>query len=187
MFYTISDGSVQTPSKDYWVAPNATLIGQVVLERDASVWFNAVLRGDNEPIVVGAGSNVQDGCVLHTDPGFPIHIERDVTVGHMVMLHGCTIGDGSLIGIGAVVLNGAKIGRNCIIGAGALVTEGKEIPDNSLVVGSPAKVKREIGDMERQLLAYSATHYQQNGRQFAKDLHPVDRAQVVVDDGQRSA
>ena len=159
MFYTIGDGSVQTPGDDYWAAPNATLIGQVVLGRDASVWFNAVLRGDNEPIVVGAGSNVQDGCVLHTDPGFPVHIERDVTVGHMVMLHGCTIGAGTLIGIGSIVLNGAKVGANCLVGAGALIPEGKEIPPNSVVMGAPGKVIREVGEKEQGILDSAAQHY----------------------------
>ena len=187
MLYKLGTRQPRLLSDDCYVADSAQVIGSVTLHPGSSVWFNAVLRGDCDELIVGEGSNVQDGSVLHTDPGFKLVIGGNGTVGHMVMLHGCTIGDGSLIGIGAVVLNGAKIGRNCIIGAGALVTEGKEIPDNSLVVGSPAKVKREIGDMERQLLAYSATHYQQNGRQFAKDLHPVDRAQVVVDDGQRSA
>ena len=159
MFYNIGGRSVQTPRDDYWAAANATLIGKVVLERDVSIWFNAVLRGDNESIVVGAGSNVQDGCVLHTDPGFPINIERSVTVGHMVMLHGCTIGAGTLIGIGSIVLNGAKIGENCLLGAGALIPEGKEIPPNSVVMGAPGKVIREVGEKEQRMLDSAAQHY----------------------------
>ena len=179
MFYTIGDGSVQTPGDDYWVAPNATLIGQVLLERDASVWFNAVLRGDNEPIVVGAGSNVQDGCVLHTDPGFPIHIERDVTIGHMVMLHGCTIGEGTLIGIGSIVLNGAKIGANCLLGAGALIPEGKEIPPNSVVMGAPGKVIREVGEKEQRMLESAAEHYVVKYKRYRDELR--------IDDGQTEA
>ena len=126
-----------------YIAPNATLIGGVTLGLDASVWFGAVLRGDSEPIVVGERSNIQDLCVLHTDPGFPLVIGANCTIGHQAMLHGCTIGDNCLIGIQAIVLNGARIGRNCLIGAGALVTEGMIIPDNSMVVGMPGKVKRE--------------------------------------------
>lgn len=131
-------------SGDVYVAPGARLIGQVTLREGASVWFNAVLRGDNEPIVIGAGSNIQDGAVCHTDPGFPLDIGDEVTVGHGAILHGCTIGGGSLIGMGAVVLNGARIGRGCLIGANALVTEGKEIPDFSMVLGQPARVVRSL-------------------------------------------
>src|SRR5580704_8636209 len=134
------------PEGEYWIAPNAVVVGNVILKRNASVWFGAVLRGDNDPIVVGENSNVQDNAVLHTDVGQPLIIGANVTVGHMVMLHGCQIGDGSLIGIGSIVLNGAKIGRNCIIGASSLITEGKEIPDNSLVMGSPGKVVRTLTD-----------------------------------------
>ena len=135
-------------SGENWVAPNATIIGDVTLEKNSSVWFNAVLRGDIENIHIGEGSNIQDGSVLHTDPGFPLKVGKNVTVGHLVMLHGCTIEDNSLIGIGAVILNNAKIGKNCIIGAKALITENKEIPDNSLVVGSPGKVIREVTEEE---------------------------------------
>ena len=159
MLYTIDEGNVETVGHDCWVAPNATLIGKVTLKKDSSVWFNAVLRGDNEPIVIGEGSNVQDGCVLHTDPGFPINLERNVTVGHMVMLHGCTIGYGSLLGIGSIILNGARIGSNCLLGAGTLIPEGKEIPKNSVVMGAPGKVVREIGDKEREMLSSAYQHY----------------------------
>ena len=148
MFYDLKDKKPKN-SGENWVAPNATIIGDVTLEKNSSIWFNAVLRGDIENIHIGEGSNVQDGSVLHTDPGYPLKIGKDVTVGHMVMLHGCTVGDNSLIGIGAVILNNAKIGKNCIIGAKALITENKEIPDNSLVIGSPGKVVRNITEDEK--------------------------------------
>jgi carbonic anhydrase/acetyltransferase-like protein (isoleucine patch superfamily) len=142
----------------------------VVLEQDASVWFNAVLRADNDVITVGRGSNVQDGSVLHVDPGMPLNIGRDCTIGHMVMLHGCTIGDGTLVGIKAVVMNRASIGRNCLIGANALVTEGKEIPDRSLVLGSPGKVVRTLTDAEVQSLLNSAQHYVERARWYLRAL-----------------
>ena len=131
-------------SGNYYIAPGARLIGNVSLAEQVGIWFNAVLRGDNEPIVIGPGTNVQDGCILHTDPGFPMTLGADVTVGHSAVLHGCTIGEGTLIGMGAVVLNGAKIGKGCLIGANALVTEGREIPDHSMAVGQPARVIRPV-------------------------------------------
>ncbi len=155
---------------DYWVAENAVVLGSVLLKRDASVWFNAVLRGDNELITVGAGSNVQDGSVLHTDPGCPLLIGDNVTVGHKAMLHGCEIGDNSLVGINAVILNRAKIGRNCIIGANALITEGKQIPDNSMVLGAPGKVVRQLTEDEVRGLTMSARHYVENARRFRRGL-----------------
>lgn len=161
---------------EYWVAENATVIGSVLLENNASVWFNAVLRGDAELITIGENSNVQDGSVLHTDPGCPLVIGRNVTIGHKVMLHGCQIGDNSLIGINAVVLNRAKIGRNCLIGANALVTEGKEIPDNSMVLGSPAKVVRQLTEQEIAGLALSAQHYVENARRFRDGVAPQQAA-----------
>jgi carbonic anhydrase/acetyltransferase-like protein (isoleucine patch superfamily) len=142
-----------------WVAGNATVIGHVTLQAQASVWYAAVIRGDNEPIHIGRGSNVQDGSVLHTDHGFPLTVGEGVTVGHQVTLHGCTLGDGSLIGIQAVVLNGARIGRNCLVGAGSLVTEGKSFPDNCLIMGSPARVVRELSPEQVQRLHRSAAHY----------------------------
>lgn len=142
-----------------WVADSASVMGRVVLAEGASVWYGAVLRGDNDWITIGRNSNVQDGSVLHTDHGMPLTVGDDVTVGHQVTLHGCTVGDGSLIGIQAVVLNGAKIGRHCIVGAGALVTEGKEFPDGCLIVGSPAKVVRELSPEQIERLRYSAAHY----------------------------
>lgn len=153
-----------------FVAPGAAVIGSVVLQEGASVWFNAVLRGDNEPITLGKHSNVQDGSVLHTDPGYPLTLGEGVTVGHKVMLHGCSVGDYSLIGIGAVVLNGAQIGRHCIIGAGTLVPEGKVIPEGSLVVGVPGRVKRSLGEEERARLEGSAQHYVHNARRYREGL-----------------
>lgn len=161
-----------TAQGDYWVADNAVVLGSVLLKQDASVWFNAVLRGDNELITVGEGSNIQDGSVLHTDPGCPLLIGDNVTVGHKAMLHGCEIGDNSLVGINAVILNRAKIGRNCIIGANALITEGKQIPDNSMVLGAPGKVVRELSEEEIQGLAMSARHYVENARRFRQGLKP---------------
>lgn len=153
-----------------WIADTAQVIGDVRLGAGASVWFNTVLRGDNDPITIGAGSNIQDGSVLHTDEGVPLTIGCNVTVGHMAMLHGCTIGDESLIGIGAVVLNGAVIGRNCIVGAGALVTEGKNFPDGSLIIGSPAKVVRQLEPGQIARLRQSAEHYQSNARRYQAGL-----------------
>jgi carbonic anhydrase/acetyltransferase-like protein (isoleucine patch superfamily) len=163
----------------YWVADTAVVLGSVLLKKDASVWFNAVLRGDGELITVGEGSNVQDGSVLHTDPGCPLVIGSHVTVGHKAMLHGCEIGDNSLIGINAVVLNRVRIGRNCLIGANALITEGKEIPDNSLVMGAPGKVVRELSEDEIRGLRLSAEHYVENARRFRDALtaqHTADPA-----------
>jgi len=153
-----------------FVADSARVIGRVTLAEDASVWFGAVLRGDTDPITVGRGSNIQDGSVLHADIGYPLTIGAHVTVGHQVMLHGCTIGDESLIGIGAVVLNGARIGRNCLVGARALVTEGKSFPDGTLILGSPAKVVRALTAEEIEGLRWSARHYIDNARRFRAGL-----------------
>ena len=163
-------GPILPASDDYWIAPTASVMGNVILKKNASIWWGVVARGDNDPIEIGENSNVQDGSVLHTDHGSPLTIGSNVTIGHMVMLHGCTIGDGSLIGIGAIVLNGARIGRNCLIGAGALITEGKEIPDNSMVMGAPGKVVREIGEQHALILQASAMHYVQNWRRYRRDL-----------------
>ena len=169
--YSLDGRRVATPaSANYWVAGNAVVLGNVTLEEDASVWFNVVIRGDNEPIVIGARSNVQDGAVLHSDPGFPLTIGADCTIGHMVMLHGCTIGDGSLIGIGAIVLNGAKIGAGCLIGAGSLIAEGKEIPPRSVVFGSPGKIVREMTDADAERMRRGAAHYVDNARRFRAGL-----------------
>lgn len=153
-----------------WVADSAEVIGRVSLGADVSVWFKAVLRGDSEQLLIGAGTNIQDGSVLHADHGFPLVLGEGVTVGHQCMLHGCTVGDYSLIGIGAVVLNGARIGKNCLVGAGALVTEGKQFPDGSLIVGSPAKVVRELTTEQIAGLQASAAHYIHNGRRYAQGL-----------------
>ena len=156
-----------------WVAPDANIIGNVVLEANASVWFCSTLRGDNEVIHVGMGSNVQENCVFHTDLGFPLTIGENCTIGHKVMLHGCTIGDNTLIGMGATILNGAKIGKNCLIGAGALVTENKEIPDGSLVVGAPGKVVRELDEKAIKMLTQSALHYAENAARFGRDMKAI--------------
>lgn len=156
-----------------WVAPNATVIGDVSLAAGASIWWNAVLRGDNDTIAIGENSNIQDGSVLHTDAGVPLTLGRDITVGHMVMLHGCTVGDGSLIGIGSIVLNRAVIGRHCLIGANSLIPEGKVIPDRSLVMGSPGKVVRELTDEEVARLLYSARHYVNNALRYRSQLEEI--------------
>ena len=158
------------PEGEYWIAPNAVVLGNVILKKNASIWFGAVLRGDNDTITVGENSNVQDNSVLHTDAGSPLTIGAGVTVGHMVMLHGCTIGDGSLIGIGAIVLGGARVGRNCLIAAGALVTEGKHIPDGSVVMGSPAKVVRSLTPADAAMLAHGSQSYVANWRRFKAGL-----------------
>ena len=172
MIYAL-DGLAPTLHPDAWVAPDATLIGRVVLEEGASVWFGAVLRGDNEEVRVGIGSNVQDNAVLHTDIGYPLTIGANCTIGHRVMLHGCTVGDGSLIGMGATLLNGARIGRGCLIGAGALITEGKDIPDFSLVMGAPGRVVRALDDAAQARLIASAEGYRANMRRFRAGLRPV--------------
>lgn len=157
-----------------WVADSATVIGNVVLEEDSSVWFGTVIRGDIEDVIrIGRGSNIQDNSTLHADYGKPLTIGENVTVGHQVMLHGCTIGAGSLIGIGAVVLNGARIGKGCIVGAGSLVTEGKEFPDGSMIMGSPAKVVRELTPEQQQGILMSAAHYRENARRFRDSLVKV--------------
>jgi carbonic anhydrase/acetyltransferase-like protein (isoleucine patch superfamily) len=171
-FYEL-DGTAPRVAASAWVADNAQVVGQVTLAEDSSVWFGATLRGDTEPITVGRGSNVQDGSVLHTDVGLPLVIGERVTVGHNVMLHGCTIGDESLIGIGAVVLNGARIGRNCLVGAGALVTEGKEFPDGSMILGSPARVVRSLTPEQIEGLRQSAAHYIDNARLYRRSLKKI--------------
>ncbi len=156
-----------------WVAPGSHIIGDIMLEQNTSVWFGCTLRGDNERITIGAGSNVQENCVMHTDMGFPLTIGAGCTIGHKAMLHGCVIGENSLIGMGATVLNGAVIGKNCLIGAGALITEGKVIPDGSLVMGAPGKVVRELDAAAINGLRASALHYQENAARFRRDLRAV--------------
>ena len=167
------DGVAPTIADSAWVADSAQVMGRVELAEDASIWFQSVLRGDTETIQIGKGSNVQDGSVLHADHGLPLVIGDYVTVGHKVMLHGCTIGDESLIGMGAIVLNGAKIGKNCLVGAGALVTEGKEFPDGSMILGSPAKAARQLTAEQIEGLRRSARHYVENARRFKGTLRKL--------------
>ena len=171
---------LQNLYRDLLIFPNATIIGDVTLEKNTSIWFNAVLRGDIENIHIGEGSNVQDGSVLHTDPGCPLKVGKNVTVGHLVMLHGCTIGDNSLIGIGAVILNKANIGKNCIIGAKALITENKVIPDNSLVVGSPGKVIREVTEEEKKQYLKTQNIIKIIGKNILNQFFKGDKCQQVV-------
>lgn len=171
MIFSLGERKVVTKG-DCWIAPNATVIGAVVLEHNASIWFNVVIRGDNEVITIGENSQVQDGSVLHTDMGFPLTLGKNVSVGHMVMLHGCTIGDGSLIGIKSVVMNGAVIGRNCLIGANTLIAEGKTIPEGSLVIGSPGKVVRQLSPEEIAGINAFADHYVQNSRRYRIGFKP---------------
>ncbi|HEX8471063.1 MAG TPA: gamma carbonic anhydrase family protein [Brevundimonas sp.] len=172
--YALGDKKPQLPPEgEYWIAPNAVVAGDVILKAGASIWFGCVLRGDTDTLTVGENSNIQDLSVLHADAGSPLTIGRNVTVGHKVMLHGCTIGDNSLIGIGAVILNGAVIGKNCLIGANALITENKIIPDGSMVVGQPGKVVKELSEGQIAALEMSAQHYVQNWKRFAAELRPI--------------
>ena len=167
------DGRSPRVAASAWVADSAQVMGNVVLGDDVSVWFGTIIRGDTETITIGQGSNIQDGSVLHADVGKPLVVGENVTVGHQVMLHGCTIGDESLIGIGAVVLNGAVIGKNCLVGAGALVTEGKEFPDGCMIIGSPAKAVRQLSPQQIQGFKLSAQHYIENARRFKTSLHKL--------------
>ena len=170
MIFALGDRKIQIRGEDYFVAESASVIGSVILENNASIWFNVVVRGDNDIIHIGENSNVQDSAVLHTDPGIGLIIGKNVTVGHQAMLHGCTIGDNSLIGMNAVILNRARIGKNCLIGANTLIPEGREIPDGSLVMGSPGKVARTLTAEEQDQLGKSAQSYVENFRRFKKDL-----------------
>ncbi|RCW24832.1 carbonic anhydrase/acetyltransferase-like protein (isoleucine patch superfamily) [Ciceribacter lividus] len=172
--YALGNFVPKTPAAErFWIAPDAHVIGQVELGLDVGIWFGSVLRGDNEPIVIGDGSNIQEGAMVHVDPGFPVRIGKGCTIGHHAIIHGCTIGDNSLIGMGATVLNGAKIGNNCLIGANALVTEGKEFPDNSLIVGSPARIVRTLDERAAAGLRLSAENYVRNWQRFARELRPL--------------
>ena len=171
MKYSLGERRVITRG-DYWIAPNATVVGSVVLENNASIWFNAVVRSDNDVITIGENSQVQDGSVLHADPGFPLTLGQNVSIGHMVMLHGCTIGDGTLVGIKSVIMNGAVIGKNCLIGANTLVAEGKSIPDGSLVLGSPGKVVRQLSAEEIARVNETADHYVQNFKRYRSEFKP---------------
>jgi carbonic anhydrase/acetyltransferase-like protein (isoleucine patch superfamily) len=172
--YDLGDKQPQLPpAGEYWIAPNAIVLGDVILQKNASVWFGAVVRGDNDPITIGEGTNVQDGAVLHTDAGVPLTLGAKVTVGHQAMLHGCTVGEGSLIGIKALVMNRAVIGPRSIVGAGAVVTEGKAFPGGVLLLGAPARVARALSPEEMAALEMSAEHYVQNWRRYARDLRPA--------------
>ncbi len=170
MKYSLGDKQPKLLGEGHFIAPSAAVIGDVTLHENSSVWFCCVLRGDADRIEVGAGSNIQDGTVMHADPGFPMVVGKSVTVGHNAMLHGCTIGDGSLVGINAVVLNGARVGKGCLIGANALVTEGMEIPDGSLVLGSPAKIRGQLSEEQQLALMHNADHYVGNARRFCTEL-----------------
>lgn len=174
MYYALGDRKPELQGDGHFVAHNASVIGSVRLLERASVWFNVVIRGDNEWITIGPESNVQDGSVLHTDPGIPLILGRGVTVGHKAMLHGCKIGDYSLVGINAVILNGAKIGKHCLIGANTLIPEGMEVPDGSMVVGSPGKIKRELNENQKKMLELSAAHYVQNAERYLGQLTPCE-------------
>ncbi|MFB9953248.1 gamma carbonic anhydrase family protein [Rhizobium puerariae] len=169
--YALGEFEPKLPAPDrYWIAPDASVIGKVELGEDVGIWFGSVLRGDNEPITVGAGTNIQEGVMIHTDPRYPVEIGRGCTIGHHAIVHGCIIGENSLVGMGATILNGARIGRNCLIGANALVTEGKEFPDNSLIVGSPAKAIRTLDEEAVEKLKQSALRYIENWKCFSRDL-----------------
>jgi carbonic anhydrase/acetyltransferase-like protein (isoleucine patch superfamily) len=172
MKYAFEDKRVVARGECY-IAPNSIVIGSVVLEHNTSIWFNCVVRGDDDTIMIGEGSQIQDGCVLHVDPGAPILLGRNVSVGHMAMLHGCTVGDGSLIGIKSVVLNHARIGKNCLIGANTLIPERKVIPDGSLVLGSPGRVVRELSAAEIEQIHQGAVHYQELARRYRAGCHPA--------------
>ena len=174
MIYILDEHAPELRGEGHFIAPNAAVIGKVILEAGASIWFSVVIRGDNEPIHIGAGSNIQDGTVCHSDPDFPLTVGKNVTVGHNAMIHGCTIGDGTLVGINAVVLNGAVVGKNCVIGANSLVPEGMEIPDGSLVMGVPARIKRELSAEQQELFSLNAAHYIENGERYAAGLEVAD-------------
>lgn len=173
--YALGNVGVRTPANGrYWIAPNAVVLGNVVLEEDASVWFSSVIRGDNEEIRIGARSNIQDGSVLHTDPGFPMTIGADVTIGHMVMLHGCTIGARSLVGIGSIILNGAVVGEGCLVGANTLIPEGKVFPPRSMILGSPGRVVRELTEEDVARFSAAAGRYVENWQRFKAGLKCQD-------------
>jgi carbonic anhydrase/acetyltransferase-like protein (isoleucine patch superfamily) len=175
MIYSLGQRRLEIRGQDYFIADNATVIGSVILEQNASIWFNAVLRGDNDLITIGENSNIQDGSVLHTDSGIPLTVGKNVTVGHKVMLHGCEIGEGSLVGINSVILNGAKIGKNCLIGANSLIAEGKVIPDGSMVMGSPGKIVRQLTPEQMRGLEMGAQHYVENFKRYRLELTPDER------------
>ena len=170
MKYSLGEKNICTSGENYWIAPNAIVIGDVTLGVNASIWFRSVVRGDNEQIIIGTNSQIQDCCVLHADPGFPLTIGNQTSIGHMVMLHGCFIGHKTLVGIGAVILNGAKIGNNCLIGARTLITENKEIPDGSVVMGTPGRVIRKVTSEDKKLISYPARHYVKRWKLYKKSM-----------------
>lgn len=172
MLYQLGERKITLQADDYFIADNATVIGSVEIQNNVSIWFNVVIRGDNDQITLGENTNVQDGSILHTDPGYKLTLGKGVTVGHKAMLHGCEVGDYSLIGINAVILNGAKIGKHCLIGANTLIPENAVIPDGSMVVGSPGKVKKELNDLQKKMLEASAAHYVQNFKKYNQNLTP---------------
>jgi len=174
MIYSLGERKVEIKAEDYFIAENATVIGSVIINNNVSIWFNAIIRGDNEPIEIGENTNIQDGVVVHTDEGIPMQIGQGVTIGHLAMLHGCRIGDNSLVGINAVILNNARVGANCIVGANSLIPEGKQIPEGSLVLGTPGKVIREVTDDEIKYLKLSAEHYVHNFRRFKEILRGMN-------------
>lgn len=174
MIYSLGDRKVEFHGTDWFIADNAVVIGSVILKQNAGIWFNAVIRGDNDVITIGENSNIQDGSILHTDPGIPLTIGRDVTVGHLAMLHGCIVGDNSLIGIKSLIMNRAVIGKNCLIGANSLIPEGKVIPDGSLVMGSPGKIVRTLSEREIEGLRQSAARYVENFKRFQHQLRRQD-------------
>jgi carbonic anhydrase/acetyltransferase-like protein (isoleucine patch superfamily) len=175
MIYELGERKLEILGDDYFIADNATVIGSVVMHQNASIWFGAVLRGDNDVITIGENSNIQDLSVLHIDPGFPLTIGKNVTIGHKVMLHGCDIGDNTLIGINSVILNGAKIGKNCLIGANSLISENKVIPDGSMVMGSPGKVVKQLSEQQMKGLEMSALHYVENFKRYKRELVAVSQ------------
>lgn len=173
--YELDQKAPRLPSGFYWIAPTANVIGDVEIADDVGIWFGSTLRGDKEPIKIGRRTNIQENCVFHTDPGFPVEVGEGCTIGHKAMIHGCTIGENTLVGMNATILNGAKIGKNCLIGAGALVAEGKEIPDNSLVVGIPGKVVRTLSDAAIRALKNSADQYVENAKRFKQGLKEMNK------------
>ena len=173
MIYSLDGKTIKTDG-DYYIAPTATVIGDVTLMRNATIWFGTTLRGDNDQIIIGEGSNVQDCSMIHTDPGFGVTVGDNVSIGHMVMLHGCTIGDGTLVGIGSIILNGAVIGKNCLIGANSMITEGKQIPDNSVVMGSPGKIIRQTTEKDLALISRPAPHYVARAEMYKAQLNQLD-------------
>jgi carbonic anhydrase/acetyltransferase-like protein (isoleucine patch superfamily) len=178
VIFTLGSKRLETVDDSYYVAPSAQLIGSVRLGREASVWFNAVLRGDNDWLIIGDGSNVQDGTVIHTDPGQPVEVGTNVTIGHMALLHGCTVGDGSLIANGAMVLDRVRIGKNCVIAAGALVPPGKEIPDRAVVMGAPGRVVRQVSEADLAMIAHATESYRRRSREYRANLSVDPRSNV---------